>query len=446
MKKILKKITPPFLFNLYHLLRGVLAAVLYGFPSRKLTVVGVTGTNGKTTTCHMIGHILEAVGEKVGLATTVSFWVGQKKWTNQTKMTTLSPFVLQKLLSQMVKNACRYAVLEVSSHALKQHRVWGIFFDLAVLTNMSAEHLDYHPTFSDYQKSKEKLFAALSQNPKENSPQALVVNLDEPTSPAFLRHSASGKIGYTTKNTSAPPGVQTVQAEEIKTGKESSSFWLVTYKGNTKINLRLPGIFNIQNALAAASAALVLKIDLNQIKTGLESLWQMPGRVERVEGGQNFDIIIDYAHTPDGFEKVLSFLKENTNGKLIAVFGAAGERDRSKRPHLGEMASRWADVIILTEEDPASEDPGKIIQEILPGIDKAKFQREKNFFITLNRPQAIKQALSLAQEGDTVALLAMGAQTVMAKKEGKVPYNEKEVVLKILEEYSSSADIPEGYK
>ncbi len=439
MKRVLKKIlgktfspSSP-LYHAYHKTRGVSAAFFAGFPAKKMTVIGITGTNGKTTTCNLLANILDEAGKKVGLATTVNFWVGDKRWINETKMTTFSPFRLQGLLRQMASARCQYAIVETSSHALAQHRVTGIDYDVAVFTNLTPEHLDFHPTFEDYRDAKLKLFKKLFiSRRKPNIPKVAVINFDDPAAAIFAQPSTDKKYFYSIdKFEGSNITDNSVTAKIIQAGASGTDFEISTPLGNTTISLHLPGRFNVQNALAAASAALALDIPLDIIKRGLEKVVGVPGRMERINAGQSFAVIVDYAHTPDGFAQALSTAREFTTGKLITVFGAAGDRDKLKRPGLGEVAGKYSDIIILTEEDPGTEDPLKIIEAIKKGVPP-RFRESVNLFTVPIRKDALTRAFQLAKPGDTVMLLAMGAQTKMAVKKGFIPYDEREVAKNLL--------------
>lgn len=439
MKKFLKKLlgktfspSSP-LYESYHRGRGIAAATFAGFPGRHMTVIGITGTNGKTTTCNLLANILEETGAKVGLATTVNFWIGDKRWINETKMTTFSPFQLQGLLNRMAKAGCKYAIVETSSHALAQHRTWGIDYDLGVFTNLTPEHLDFHKTFEDYRDAKAKLFRQLFiSRRKTDTPKIAVLNFDDPTSKVLAEYPADQRYFYSVEGFTANDTIDSpVTGRVVHADQQGATFELETPIGNTTIQLQLPGRFNVANALAAASAALALNVPLDIIKRGLEKVTGVPGRMERINAGQPFAVIVDYAHTPDGFEQVLSTAKQFTTGKLIAVFGAAGDRDKSKRPLLGEIASRFADTIILTEEDPGSEDPLDIIHTIKTGIP-GNFKESVNLFTIANRKDALARAFVLAKPNDTVMLLAMGAQTKMATKRGFISYDERKVAENLL--------------
>ncbi len=436
VKKLLGRGFSPgsLLYELYHKSRGITAATVWGFPSSKMVVIGITGTNGKTTTANLLAYILETAGHKVGLATTVNFWDGKRKLVNETKMTTQSPFTLQKLLRQMVANKCEYAVIETSSHALAQHRTWGIFYDVAVFTNLTQDHFDYHNSFEEYREAKAKLFRELSTSqPTGSIPKIAVLNVDDPSWKYFDQYPANKKVYFTLSSADELVDKKNVvAANNIDISPAGNRFTIDTPVGEIGINSKLVGAFNIQNSLAAAGAALALRVPLEIIKRGLESIDTIPGRMEKIEAGQSFDVIADYAHTPDSFTQVFSTVEKFTEGRIIAVFGAAGDRDKSKRPILGKIAGEYADILVLTEEDPGSEDPAKIIEQIKTGIP-ANFGEGENMFTILDRKEAVRKAFEMAQPTDTVLLLALGAQTVMAKKEGVVPYDERQYAKSVLQ-------------
>ena len=439
MKKIAKQILGPlfspgsFLYSSYHLCRGVLAACLAGFPSEKMVVIGVTGTNGKTTTANLIAQILEQAGYKVGLSTTVNFWVGGQKTTNETKMTTDNPFALQKRLRRMAQAGTQYAVIETASHALSQHRTIGINYDVAVFTNLTWDHLDYHKTFESYRDAKLKLFRqTYLGKPKLNQPKLAVINLDDDSSKYFSAAFPGSKYFFSLEKSDGSTTKESqLSAKVISATASNTVFELSSPAGRVTIDMPLVGNFNLQNALAAASTCFALGLSVEQIQQGLSHASPIPGRLELIGEVNGAKVIVDYAHNPDGFKQVLTTLKQLTPGRLITVFGAAGERDRQKRPMLGEVASAHSDILVLTEEDPASEDPMKIIDAIRQGIGKG-FIEGTNLYIVMPRSEALKKAMSLAQPGDTIVALAMGAQTVMATAQGLVNYNEREVIKNLI--------------
>jgi UDP-N-acetylmuramoyl-L-alanyl-D-glutamate--2,6-diaminopimelate ligase len=432
--------------NIYHFGQAILANFIYGFPARrnyahsvvggsgrKIKIIGITGTNGKTTTVQMVGKILEEAGYRVALASTINFKVGEKEWVNKSKFTTLSRWAVQKFISTAVKANCDYLVLETSSHSLDQFRVWGVPYVVAVITNVTREHLDYHQTMEEYRRTKLKLF---------KKAKITVVNLDMEKPEDFLNFAADEKYGYTVKSQNVNLKMQNdplrqsfseasneklkiITAENIELGINYSKFKIQ----NSKFTLNIPGIFNIENALAATCVGLSQGIDLEMTGKALEKIKGIPGRMEYVPNNKSLNIIIDYAVTPDSLEKLYQLIKEkNSESKrIIAIFGACGERDRGKRPLMGEIVAKYADYIILTNEDPYNENPQKIIDEIFSGVAKHKKENE-NCWRRLDRREAIKQALTLAQSGDFVIITGKGAEETMAIGKKRIHWKEREVI------------------
>lgn len=392
--------------NYGHLVRAVFANIFYGYPSKKLKVIGVTGTDGKTTTTHLIYHILSSAGKKVSMLSTVT--------SPGLHWTTPNPLKVQKILKQVVQKGDQYFVLETTSHALDQNRVHGIDFYVSVLTNISHEHLDYHITYKNYLKAKSKLFL----------------------------HSKTSLINADDKS-----------FEPMKKILEKNNKKFVTYGLNNKAEFNfdykkkfddnLPG-YNNYNYLAAYGVAKLLDIPENKIIDALKTFVLPQGRYNVVYD-KEFKVIIDFAHTPNGLASLLTDLKERTErtqGKIIHVFGAAGKRDRSKRPLMGEESGRFADIVILTEEDYRNEDPAEICRQIAEGLISQDFSKEdpkgltnsngKKFAIILNREEAIKKALEIAEKGDIVILTGKGHEKSLARGRKEYPWNEKETVGKFL--------------
>jgi UDP-N-acetylmuramoyl-L-alanyl-D-glutamate--2,6-diaminopimelate ligase len=436
----IKNIIPQKIKNFYHLGQAILANFIYGFPAsrqravsasqggpgQKIKIIGVTGTNGKTTTVWMIGKILEEAGFKVAINSTINFKIGAKEWVNKTKLTTLSSFSVQKFIHEAVKEGCNYLVLETSSHSLDQFRVWGIPYAVAVMTNVTREHLDYHQTMEEYRQAKLKLFKKAG---------TIVVNLDMERPEEYLNCNAKLKFGFTTKISNSPnylisnqtsnSNFQLIKAENIEQGINYSKYQI----RDTKYQLNIPGLFNVENALAATCVGLSQGVDLEIIKKALEKIKGIPGRMEYVPNSKGLNIIIDYAVTPDSLEKLYQLVKtiNRENKKIIAVFGACGERDRGKRPIMGEIVAQSSDCTIVTNEDPYGEDPQKIIDEVFSGVQKYK-KENINCWRILDRREAIKRALTLAQAGDFVILTGKGAEEIMAIGKKRIPWKEREVV------------------
>lgn len=443
----MKKLIPQNLKNIYHLLKAVGAAFYFGFPGKKIKIIGITGTNGKTTTTQMITKILEEAGFKVAMASTINFKLDKEEWVNETKFTTLSAWKVQEFIQRAVNKKCDYLVLETSSHSLDQFRVWGIDYDTAVITNVTREHLDYHKTMEIYRDSKLKLFRKARK---------LVVNLDMEKPEDFYNFQNKELIyGYTTADKSIKQkDLEIVKAQEIKMFAQYSQFKI----SEVDFRLNLPGKFNIENSLAAISVGLVENMELKTIATALGKVTLVPGRMEYIDNNKNINIIVDYAVTPDSLEKLYDLIKTVNvkNNKVIAVFGSCGERDRGKRPIMGEIVARSTDIVIVTNEDPYNEDPERIINEVFGGVvgkevgteftkhsisdiqypinaENQKLKIEgKNCWRIMDRRQAINFALSIAKEGDFVVVTGKGAEEIMLVREKRIPWNDKKVILEEL--------------
>ena len=452
----IKALFPQSFKNIYHLAQAVAANVRYGFPSRKIKVIGVTGTNGKTTTCQMIAKILEESGARAAMISTINFKLGEKEWVNKTKFTTVSAFATQKFIASAVKEKCDYLVLETSSHSLDQYRVWGIKYAVAVITNVTREHLDYHETMEEYRKAKLSLFKNIK---------TAIVNLDMERPEEFFSLGAENVYGYTTKNQNVNLKMQNdnaklkiINAKNIKLGIDGSEFEIDKYK----FKLNLPGLFNVENALAATCVGISEGIDSALIKKALEKITKVSGRMDEVENKLGLKIIIDYAVTPDSLEKLGALISEQKTAKqsLIWVFGSCGERDRGKRPLMGEIVAKCANYVFVTNEDPYGEKPEGIINEVFSGVvgrkvdsefsnfqfpisnfksssnDKIsndkKWEEGKNCWRILDRREAIADALKLAKAGDIILVTGKGAEEIMAVGKKRIPWNDRRVIESIL--------------
>jgi len=429
MKKLLKKIIPNFLLSRYHWKLAFLGALIYGWPSRKLKVIGVTGTKGKTTTCNLIAQILQGAGFKTGMATTVNFRIGEREWINEYKQTMLGRFRLQKLLRQMVREGCQYAVIETSSEGILQYRHRFIDYSVAVFTNLSPEHIERHGSFENYRAAKLKLFEAVAK--KENG--VGVYNLDDSNAEYFLKIPVVKKYGYSLnlpqpllkEGGSLPKGrvredLEQFQISNIKLLSNKTEF---DFDGKS-FEMPLIGEFNVQNAAAAICVGLSQGIELEKIKEILKHAKPAPGRLEVISLGQPFTVIVDYAHEPASLEAVYKTLKIFNPRKIIAILGAqGGGRDKAKRAVMGKIAAQYADYIILTNEDPYDEDPQQIIDDVVAGVTN------KEIFKIIDRRQAIKKALTLAQSGDIVIITGKGGEVLMCVENGKkIPWNESAMV------------------
>jgi len=408
LKDLIKKFFPSSLLNFYHLSLSFLGAVLYGFPSRKLRVIGVTGTNGKTTTTEMITKILEENGFGVALANSARFKIKEKEEKNKLRMTMPGRALLQKFLRKAVKQECQYAVLEVTSEGIAQHRHRFIDFDAAILTNLSPEHIERHAGFENYKKAKGKLFQATKN--------IHIINLDDESADYFLQFQAKEKYLYRKVN-GKPPVVKI----EIQKGQSSK---IIKFS----LPLNLLGDFNVYNALAAICLGLSQGIDLIKCKRALASFRGVEGRMEEVIS-KPFRAIVDYAFTPNALEKVyqtlISRFINQSAGQLICVLGACGGgRDKWKRPVLGEIAAKYCDKIILTNEDPYDEDPMEIINQVAKGT-QAK-QNESAVYKILDRREAIKKSLELAKKDDVIIITGKGCEPSICLAQGKkIPWDDR---------------------
>ncbi|MBU4082385.1 UDP-N-acetylmuramoyl-L-alanyl-D-glutamate--2,6-diaminopimelate ligase [Patescibacteria group bacterium] len=415
MKNTIKKITPNSLLSAYHFLLSFLGAVFYGFPSRKLKIIGVTGTNGKSTTVFLINQILEKAGYKTASSSSIYFTTNGDIELNNLKMTMPGRFKIHKFLRRAVEAGCQYAVLEITSEGIKQHRHRFIGFDTAVFTNLTPEHIESHGGFENYKKAKGKLFQSLKPNGKS------IVNLDDPNSHYFLRFAAKEKWGYTLQQGAAPVAgaAPVVKGEKIEIKKSYSSFFI----NNSLFIIHLLGKFNISNALAAIAVGTAEGISLEKMKLALGEIKGIPGRLEIVTK-ELFTVIVDYAHTPDALEKVYQTARKMSDGKLIGVLGSAGGgRDKWKRPEMGKIAEKYLDMIIITNEDPYDEDPSQIISEIVEGIKNKEVKK------IIDRREAIRYALKIAEKDDVVIITGKGCELWMCVEGNKkIPWDDRKVV------------------
>jgi UDP-N-acetylmuramoyl-L-alanyl-D-glutamate--2,6-diaminopimelate ligase len=415
-----------------------LAAAFYDYPARKLGVIGVTGTDGKTTTSFLISDLLEFAGKSTGLMGTVDLKVGKRRWKNDSRQTTLEAPEIQELLAEMAQEGLDYAVLESSSHGLALRKLLKCFYDVAVLTNVTSEHLDFHGTLEQYRRDKARLFEQLfeeTRKPFRDAPKTAVINHDDPNAGLFINtvHDASWKLKESFRLLTYGLNPQaSVYATDIQSTANGNSYTL-NYQGQAvRVQLHLPGDFNIYNSMAAATVAIAEELDLAQIAAGLAQVKGVPGRMQTVNEGQDFTVVVDYAHTPESLSKVLKILRPLTKGKLLVVFGSAGERDRVKRPVQGRVAAELADFAVFTNEDPRLEDSDQIITEIAAGAKQAGWVEGKDFLCIADRETAIEEALRRAVAGDTVLLAGKGHEQCVIIGTVKVPWDEYRVAQTIL--------------
>ena len=423
-RKIIPKSVFRFLQPYYHWLLAVSGTLRYGFPANDLVVIGVTGTNGKSTTVELINSVLKANGIKSGMLSTIAFEINGKRTENTTSRTTLGRWQLQKKLRQVADAGCTHVVVEVASEGLVMHRLWGIPFDIAVFTNLTPEHLNTHKTMERYRDAKGLLFANLSVSKKKSVPKTLIVNADDKYAKYFYNFKADKKLSYGLSNGE-------IWATNMVFG-EKTQFELINNGTKSLVISDLPAKFNIYNMLAAYSVGMALFLDPKKCISGLEKVKSVKGRMEEITNDLGLKIVIDYAVTPDSFELLFTELKRTTKGRLIAVFGATGDRDKEKRPLLGEVAAKMTNYIILTDEESYSENPSIIVDSIASGIEKV---RKSNYEIILDRREALKQAIEMANAGDTIVATGMGHEKYRnLGGDKKIEWDEAKVIRGILKE------------
>ncbi len=419
----------------YHVLRADLAAHQYGFPGKRMRVIGVTGTNGKTSTCFLIWKMLNAAGHKTGLMTTVA-WGVDKLEKQIEHMTTVDARTLNFRMKKIADAGAEFLVLEVTSHALAQHRTFGVPIEIAVMTNVTHEHLDYHKTFENYRDAKRRLFKMAKYG---------VINEDD-KSWAYFAKDVKEYITYGINS-----GI--LRAKDVRLGAQGVEYSVDSeayvgdkhaaenkqMRGNKnapgdmlRIKTKIPGEFTVYNSLAAVAVGLKLGLSKEQISQGILALDSVEGRMNRVDLGQNFEVIVDYAHTPDAFLKVYESVVPGKKGRIISLFGGAGRRDESTRGERGEIAARNSDVVIVTEDDSRDENPAEIAEEFVQGAEQAGFLRGKNLLVELNREKAIQMAVDLAKKDDIVLILGKGHEKTILRATGAVPFEDLKVTEKAL--------------
>lgn len=407
MKELLEKI--PFYNSLvvpYHVLTAWRAGAQAGWPARKLKVIGVTGTNGKTTTAFMIWKMLNASGHKAGLMTTVAWGVDELEKQIE-HMTTVDAVTLNKRIAKIAEAGAEYLVLEVTSHALAQHRILGVPIEVAVFTNLTHEHLDYHRTLARYRKAKMKLFSKAKYG---------VVNADDPSCDYFMDEVPEG-VMYGVKHGE-------VRAKDISLGAGGVEYSIQGIKG-LQVKTKIPGEFNVYNSLAAVCVGRRLGLTNAEIAAGLAALDEVEGRMNRIDEGQNYEVIVDFAHTPDAFQKVFDTVaRASSASRIISVFGGAGRRDESTRFERGEIAGKYSDVVIVTEDDSRDEDPAVIAEEFMKGAKKAGC---KEVLVELDRKKAIEKAVGMAKKGDLVLILGKGHEKTILRADGAHPFEDLKI-------------------
>lgn len=421
IKRYLRALLPAFLLSFYHWLAAWTVVLFYGWPARKLIVIGVTGTKGKTTTAHMIWHILSSAGFKTALISTALFAVGKETWLNNLKMTMPSRVTLQKFLQRVVKAGCTHLVIETSSEGLAQWRHLGLPYRVAVLTNLAPEHIEAHGSFENYRSAKGRLFKFVA-----NHGGTAVINLDDASADYFISQAGRYVWGYTL-------GKPLTAIEKMMSGvvEEVTPTLLKLKVNGTEVNLTVGGEFNAHNTLAAMTAVLYCGVTPEQSAQALALYEGTPGRLEFVQK-QPFAVVVDYAHTPESLSAIYKTLK--SSGRMISVLGSCGGgRDKNKRPVLGRLAGEYADYVIITNEDPYDENPRSIMEQVAEGVRLAGKRENENYWIVEERREAIRKALSLAHTGDTVIITGKGAEQWMCVAgDKKIPWDDRQVAKDLL--------------
>ena len=391
-----------------------LAAAFYNYPLEDLKLIGVTGTNGKTTTTYLIKSVLDTAGYKTGLIGTIQNLIDEE--TLPATRTTPKSLDIYRLLDKMRNQNIDYVVMEVSSHALDLKRVEGMNFTTAVFTNISQDHLDYHETLEKYLEVKSKLFKQVDKSGYS------VVNLDDNKSDKIIKNNNGKLFTYSIDNPSD------LRAKNVEVRPDGVSFQLPDLQ--KKINLNIAGLFNVYNALAAFGVGKVLGLNAESIKNGLEVINGVAGRFELIKEEQDFTVVVDYAHTPDGMENVLETVQDLTPGKTIVVFGCGGDRDKGKRPLMGKVGVKYGDYCIITSDNPRSEDPEMIINDIEQGIKE--FSTTTKYTVITDRKKAIHYAINLANNGDSIVIFGKGHETYQVFKDKTIHFDDREVARKAI--------------
>jgi UDP-N-acetylmuramoyl-L-alanyl-D-glutamate--2,6-diaminopimelate ligase len=420
-KRLGKKLIPPAVFERVepagHLAEAVGYNVLNGFPARGMKVIGVTGTNGKTSTCFMIHKMLSQAGIKTGLMTTVAYGVDDDIRPQVHHMTNVPVPELMQRLKWMKSQGIEWLVLETTSHALAQHRIWGVPYSVAVMTNVTHEHLDYHKTFERYRDAKRMLFKLANKN--RQGLRTGIINADDPSASLFAADVARPVLYGLEGAENA-----TIVAKNVELTPDFVRYQAVTDDESYDITCRVPGSFNVSNSLAAVGVGRTLGLSKQQIEQGIAALEGVEGRMTNIDEGQDFSVIVDFAHTPDSFEKLFRDLKSVVKGKLIVMFGSAGRRDEAKRAVQGKLAGEYADEVVITEEDDRDVDGLTIMNEIAAGAEEAGKVRDRDLFLVHDRTEAINFAIGRAQRGDTVLLLGKGHEKTIERANGENPWDE----------------------
>lgn len=426
MKSLIKKLIPQSLLSLYHYLLAVVANLVFGVPSKKMIIIGITGTKGKTSSANFIWSVLQAGGIKTGILTTANIRIGDLEEENNFHMTMPGRFFVQKTLSRMVKKKCEVAIVETTSQGIEQFRHIGIRYDVGIFTNLTPEHIESHGSFENYKKAKGKMFEALAKYPKKlwkgkEFLKTIIVNTDDGSSDYYLSFKADQKKTYSISNSSD------FQARNIALNEKGSSFEVLAQK----YEIQLHGQFNIYNALPAIVVGNMFGVSAEKIASGLKSVFVISGRMEEVPNNKGFRVFVDYAHEPAGLQAVIEAgnTLKSEGGKTIVLIGApGGGRDKGKRPLMGEAAAKSADVVIISDDEPYEEDPQEILNAVKAGaVETGKIEGE-NLFVIGDRLEGIRKTLTIAKPGDVVIFTGLGHQKVRMIGKVAVKWVEREIV------------------
>lgn len=454
----IKRIIPVKIFKAfqpaYHFIMSGISALVYAWPSERLIVIGITGTTGKTSSIHIIAKMLRALGYKVGYTSTANFSDGEQDWLNDKKMTMVGRFFTQKMLSRMVKNKCQFAIVETSSEGVRQFRHRFINYDWLIFTGLYPEHIESHGNFENYKETKGKLFAHLKRCGLKYANEGLevfralsgfkkldlnkikktiIINLDDEHAPYFLNFWAEEKIGYTAfakKNTDWPENLQIIPYDNVTFNEKGISFKVL----GKEMRLGLYGEFNAINAMNAVAITFILKKELLAIKEALAQVDSIPGRIEKIEEGQDFTVIVDYAFEPNAMAKLYDIVDNLPHENIIHVLGGTGGgRDKSRRAKLGAMAGEKAKFVVVTNEDPYDENPEEIMEQVVAGVKQTGKEEGETFFKIIDRGLAIEKAFSLAGKNDLVLITGKGCEQAICIACGrKIKWDDRVVARELL--------------
>ena len=403
---------------------GLMASQLYGNPTRHLKLVGVTGTNGKTTVTHLAASLLEAQGHQVGLLGTVGYVFGKER--REASHTTPAPVQLQEMLSEMVRAGTDVGVLEVSSHALALDRVAGCEFDIVVFTNLTQDHLDFHHTMDDYFQAKLQLFTDYVADGQKSGPKRALVNVDDPWAPLVLQQCT---VPVWTFGIHAQADIQ---AEEVQLGMDGTTFMVNSPLGRMTVTSQLVGEHNVSNMLAAIGVGLEMGMSPGSLEQALQSVSNVPGRFERIQEGQDFTVVVDYAHTDDALQRLLEAAENIKQGRIITLFGCGGDRDPGKRSKMGQVAVKKSDLVIVTSDNPRTEDPQAILADIEKGIEALPQEARCSYQTIVDRAKAIQGAIEEAKSGDLVLIAGKGHEDYQILGTQKVHFDDREEARKAI--------------